>query len=117
MMSRITLHLREQAQLRDSVVIATLSSPRHSTMPSRVRFTLPGSEAPSPAPAGISVEETTVTHDDRGHLLGGPRYTKKGGATEEWYEMASPPTAHVVDPRRSWLSRTPKDDLQYQFSS
>ncbi|GJE88317.1 hypothetical protein PsYK624_044000 [Phanerochaete sordida] len=117
MMSRITLHLREQARIRESVAIPTLTSPRLSTMPSRVRFTLPSSETPSPGPVGISVEETRVMHDDRGCLVGGPEYTKKGCTTEEWYEMASPPRAHIADPRRSWLSRTPRDEQKHRLSS
>ena len=101
MMSRITLHLRKQARAReaDSVLAApapgTTTSTGGAGVRSRLRFTGTRSGA-SLDPLSVTVEETTVTHDDKGRVVGA---ALKGGGGEEWFEMRAPPPVRLASAR------------------
>lgn len=98
MMSRITLHLRKQARGRKTETDSWERAGSHS----RLRFThsggrsgtIAGTHLPS---MSVTVEETSVMHDDRGNILGNresefpprPPCVRPENVEEEWYEMAS----------------------------
>ncbi|EKM49745.1 uncharacterized protein PHACADRAFT_188785 [Phanerochaete carnosa HHB-10118-sp] len=95
MISRITLHLRKQARSRETdTTLQGRSAVTHSGggVLSRMRFTRSDGETPID-PMSVTVEESTVTHDDSGIVGGGePMFPKKGDiGSEEWYEMRRPP--------------------------
>ena len=87
MMSRITLHLRKQARSReDDARLQTFSMGTVSALRSRLRFVRSGADSAAAGPDGrvaVTVQESTVTHDDAGRLM-------DKGAVDEWYELHQP---------------------------
>lgn len=112
MMSRITIHLRKQARSRDEdpfLVTWSRATVSLAEAPfSRLRFNNKSNATAqtfTDPHISVTVEETSVVHDDHGGVLGaGPK------ATEEWYEMRPPaparlPTNHS---RREPTSKEPQ---------
>ena len=99
MMSRITLHLRKQARARetDTALQVFSGTEGSSGIRSRLRFTRSGNgQTTSLDPLSVTVEETTVTHDDKGRVVGG---VLKGEGGEEWFEMHAPPPVRLASAR------------------
>lgn len=100
MISRITLHLRKQARSRETdTILQTRSAGMHSGsgVLSRMRFTRSDGQA-SLDPVSVTVEESIVTHDDSGKVVGDePVFPKKGSVdNEEWYEMRPPAPVRIA---------------------
>ena len=140
MMSRITLHLRRQALSPEE------DDPEsdYTTMPltdlrTRLRFThsnAPGgshshshsrSRSGQTAPTvSVTVEETSVVHDDRGNLLRSPTdevHVAEPRKAAEWYEMAvrrprrgsNPPPAHPPGHPLAPLAERPSSDVALEI--
>ena len=107
MMSRITLHLRKQARSNEGETDFW----DRAGIRSRLRFTHTGARSKATGPplpsVSVTVEETSVMHDDRGNLLRArepgilpiPVRIRPKDTEEEWYEMAdlAPPQPARLD--------------------
>lgn len=107
MMSRITLHLRRQGRTADmdqnAHVLATYGSANN--LRSRLRFTRSAGRSTADfSQVSVSVQETSVIHDDNGHLVDEVDKNeylyaiqqKKEAAVQEWYELRSPSPSHFA---------------------
>jgi hypothetical protein len=103
-MSRITIHLRKQARCRE--LDTALASFRIGTTGTLGTESIAGARShlhfKTIPEVNVSIEETTVQHDDAGNVLDDRRqahqYTQKKsefGATEEWFEMRPPEPARA----------------------
>lgn len=120
MMSRITLHLRKQARSREddpdlqTYPLGTFSSV--GAIRSRLRFTRtpPANQSTDPRMT-VTVQESTVMHDDDGYLVSEPcsPALKSGGPGVEWFEMRPPAPVRLASGRIERPAREKNPELHF----
>lgn len=138
MMSRITLHLRKQARSRqgdsqlETYPLGTLTV---TALRTRLNFNRSGPPQESPAESrgvAVTVEETTVVHDDDGRLVdmhddddstlaglpvpGTTDMDKRAAPGLDWFEIRRPAPVRILTGRSQRSRREKKErDPEEQF--